>query len=187
VSSTLYYATLLSNLQIVQRWAHAYAPAYITFGCDATVSWGGPDYEFRNNTDYPIKVTASYSGGRLTVTFYGTKLDNSYVQIVSKTLSSKGYDVVYEKTNELPAGVEQVDQTPYTGYYVKTWRNIYAGDGTLLSSTEEAVSDYNARNKIIKVGTRVDPAPAAPEEPAAPTEPTTPDNDAGAVDTGNRG
>lgn len=155
VSSTLYYATLLSNLQILERSAHGFAPSYITFGCDATVSWGGPEYAFRNSSDYPIKIITNYSGSNLTVTIYGTKVDNSYVQIVSKTLSSTDYKVVRQKTDELPAGVEQVEQTPYTGYYVKTWRNVYAGDGSLISSTFEATSNYAARDEIIKVGTKV--------------------------------
>ena len=37
VSSTIYYATLLANLEIVERYAHRYAPSYITWGMDATV------------------------------------------------------------------------------------------------------------------------------------------------------
>ena len=45
-SSTLYYACLLANMEITERYAHRYIPAYITRGMDATVSWGGPDYKF---------------------------------------------------------------------------------------------------------------------------------------------
>ena len=40
-SSTLYLACLRSNLEITERYAHRYVPAYITAGMDATVSWGG--------------------------------------------------------------------------------------------------------------------------------------------------
>ena len=172
VSSTLYYATMLSNLQIIERYAHGFAPSYITFGCDATVSWGGPEYAFRNNTDYPIKIATAYSGEYLTVTIYGTKVDNSYVQIVSKTLSSTDYKVVHKKTDKLPQGVEQIEQTPYTGYYVKTWRNVYAGNGTLLSSTFEAASDYSVRNEVILVGTKVVKSEKKAEENSATQEQT---------------
>ena len=66
-SSTLYYAALLSNLEIVKRDCHRYAPSYITFGCDATVSWGGPDFIFRNNTNYPIKIVTSYYNNNLKI------------------------------------------------------------------------------------------------------------------------
>ncbi|MEI3306752.1 MAG: VanW family protein [Dysosmobacter sp.] len=52
-------------------------PAYIHWGMDATVSWGGPDYKFTNNTDYPIKIVATYSGGYLTVKILGTNVDGT--------------------------------------------------------------------------------------------------------------
>lgn len=41
VSSTLYYAVLLSDLDIVLRYCHMFNPGYMPIGCDATVSWGG--------------------------------------------------------------------------------------------------------------------------------------------------
>jgi len=168
VSSTLYYSALLSNLEIVRRDCHSYAPSYITFGCDATVSWGGPEFTFRNDTDYPIKITTTYSNNNLTVTIHGTKVDDTYVRMVSRTLSVKNYDVVYEETDELAPGVEVVEQSPYTGYYVKTWRNVYSGDGTLISSKLEAISDYRSRDKIIKVGKKVEETP----DPGTGTTPT---------------
>ncbi len=56
-SSTLYLATLKSNLEIVERYAHRYVPAYIPKGMDATVSWGGPNYRFRNDTDILSKFS----------------------------------------------------------------------------------------------------------------------------------
>ena len=67
-SSTLYLSCLNSNLQIVERYAHRFTPSYIAKGMDATVSWGSLDYKFRNNTDYPIKIKATYSKGTLTMT-----------------------------------------------------------------------------------------------------------------------
>ena len=159
VSSTLYYATLLSNLEIVTRYCHQFAPTYITWGCDATVSDGWPDYCFRNSTNYPIKIVTWYSGGYLTVAIYGTKLDDSYVVMVSETLSSEDWSTEYKDDPTLPKGETKEDQTPYTGYHVRTWRNVYAGDGTLLSSNFEADSYYEMRNQIILVGTKETPKP----------------------------
>ena len=54
-SSTLYLACLYANLEITERYAHRYAPSYITWGMDATVSWGGPDFKFTNNTPIPSR------------------------------------------------------------------------------------------------------------------------------------
>ena len=83
-SSTLYLATLNSNLKIVERHHHTYAVGYVPDGMDATVYYGSLDYRFENDTDYPIKlVSESYQKGGatyLTVTIYGTKLDDLAVK-----------------------------------------------------------------------------------------------------------
>ena len=152
VSSTLYYAALLANMKIVTRYCHQFAPSYIMWGCDATVSWGGPDFAFRNNTEYPIMIVTDWNNNELTVSILGTKTDDTYVEMTNQVLSSTGWSEVYEVNEEMLPGSEPVVvQTPYTGYYVKTYRNVYDGDGNLISSTFEASSDYESRNRIIQV------------------------------------
>lgn len=160
-SSTLYYACLRSNLEITERYAHRYVPAYIDWGMDATVSWGGPDYKFTNNTNYPIKIVATYSGGYLTIKILGTNVDGTSVKMTNEVLSSTPWETVYKDDETLPAGTEKVTTTPYTGYKVKSYRNVYDANGKLISSTYEATSDYKVRNKVISRG------PALPETPAS--------------------
>ena len=177
VSSNLYYATLLSNLEIVKRYNHQYAPTYIKFGCDATVFAKPVDYVFRNDTDYPIKIVTSWSGYNLTVKIVGTKVDDTYVKVVSKTLATYPYKTIYKETDELAPGKTKVEQTPYTGYYVKTWRNVYAADGTLISSKLENTSEYDSRDQIILVGKKQetpapDPTPTPDPEPTPDPTPT---------------
>ena len=62
VSSTIYYAALLGNLEIVERYAHRYVVTYMPLGMDATVSWGGPEFKFRNDTLYPIRLVTGHLG-----------------------------------------------------------------------------------------------------------------------------
>ena len=107
-SSTIYYACLRANLEITERYAHRYVPAYIDWGMDATVSWGGPDYKFTNNTDYPIKIVATYSGGYLTVKILGTNVDGTYVKMTNEVLSKTDWETVYKDDETLPAGTEKV-------------------------------------------------------------------------------
>lgn len=187
-SSTLYLATLLSNLEIVTRYAHRYVPAYIPKGMDATVSWGGPEFEFRNNTDYPIRIEAVYAKNYLTMTIYGTKTDDTYVKMTNRVLSTTPFEVVYQDDPTLPAGTEQVKVTPYTGYKVETYRNVYAGDGTLLSSKLEAVSDYKVRNRIILRGPSeaagTEPLPQTPGQPVTPQQPENPGSSVSPEDPG---
>ena len=154
VSSTLYYATLLSDLKIVLRYAHMFDPGYMPVtGCDATVSWGGPDFAFRNDTDYPIKIVTSYNDdtNELTVTIMGTRVNDNYVVMTNQFLSYSEFKVVYKEDESVSSGDQVVDQYGHNGYEVRTYRNVYDGDGKLLRSTVEATSDYDRGDKIILV------------------------------------
>ena len=159
VSSTIYYATLLANLEIVERYAHRYAPSYITWGMDATVSWGGPEFRFKNDTGYPIRLDITYdSKNNIKVDIVGTKTDDTYVKMTYKNLGDIPYETERIETADLDWGTEQQKQSPYTGHQVVSYRNVYKGDGTLISSELEAKSNYKSRNEIILVGTRGKPA-----------------------------
>ena len=152
VSSTLYLSTLYANLQIDERRNHSYICSYMPYGMDATVSWGGPDFVFTNNTDYPIKLVLTYSGGVLTSTIYGTNLTGEYVEVTNEVTSTTSYETVYEDTTELAVGQTSVKTSGYNGMTVKVYRNVYASDGTLISSTLESNNTYKVRNKVILRG-----------------------------------
>ena len=166
ISSTLYLATLRANLEIVSRTNHMFYPGYIPYGMDATVSWGGPDYQFKNNTDYPIKLVVSYSGGKATCTIYGTNLTGSSVKMEYKILSTTSFETVEKEDPSLAPGTSREEQNGYTGYKVATYRCVYDKDGNLLSRTLEANSTYKSRNRIVLVGpAQVSPPPEQPHKP----------------------
>ena len=181
-SSTVYYASLLANLEIVERSNHRYISSYIEKGMDATVSWGGPEFRFRNDTAYPIRIETVYEKNTLTVNIYGTKTDNTYVKMTHKVISSTPYNVVRQETPTLPYGTEQQKQSPYTGYVVETYRHLYDGDGNLISSKFEAKNTYRARDEIILVGTAGKPA----DNPITPPV-NTGSTEIGSTDSGNTG
>lgn len=178
-SSTLYLACLRGNLEITERYAHRYIPTYIAPGMDATVSWGGPDYKFTNDTSYPIKIVTSYENGYLTVKLLGTNVTGVTAKMTNEKLSTTNFEVVYEDDPTLAPGTETVKTTPYTGSKWKTYRHLYDKDGKLISSAYEATSDYKARNKVILRGPAAAAEPSAPvigpgEIPAEPGEPDVP-------------
>ena len=163
VSSTLYKATLLSNLKIVEHHNHSYVSSYIGIGMDATVSWGGPDYQFKNNTDYPIKIVADYSGGQVTCTIYGAKMDDTHVEMTAETLQVNSCGTVYQDDPDMAEGTSTVVSSGHDGYVVQTYRNIYDGDGKKISTTKEAYCVYRKKDRVVRVGTKS----------AAPVEETT--------------
>ena len=149
-SSTIYLATLRANLEIVERYNHGYIASYVPHGMDATVYYGVKDFRFRNDTPFPIKVTGSVSGRTLSVNIMGTKSDNITVEMTNETVGTTGYNTVYKVGSGLSAGATKVSVTPYTGYTVRTYRNLYQ-NGKLLSSDLEATSVYRPRDKVILV------------------------------------
>lgn len=72
VSTTLYAACLNAGLEIVERHPHSKPVAYVPHGMDAAVSWGTLDYQFRNNTDYPVKIKTFYENDAITAQILGT-------------------------------------------------------------------------------------------------------------------
>ena len=184
-SSTLYLACLLSNLEITERYAHRYVPAYIAWGMDATVSWGGPDYKFTNNTLYPVKIVTKYEKGYLTVQILGTNVDGTYVKMSNEVLSKTPWETIYQEDPTMaPGSPDVVKVTPYTGYKVNSYQTIYDKDGKVIDSHFEASSNYKVRNKVILQapaaqpgsGTAEIPAvtPDTPSDTPVPMEPTVP-------------
>lgn len=174
VSSTLYYSALLANLKIVSRACHMYAQDYVPSGCDATVFWPYLDFVLQNNTDYPIKIVTYWYNNNVTVKIFGTKTDSSFVKITSKTVSTTPWKTIYKEVDNLAPGAERVTQYPITGFTVQTWRNVYDGNGNLISSNFEAESNYDSRDKIVEVGKQKpqpEPAPDPTPEPAPDPDP----------------
>lgn len=181
-SSTIYYAVLHTNLEIVERHNHRYAVGYVPDGMDATVSYGGLDFKFKNSTDYPIKiVTSSYdaSGKRkLNVKIYGTNVDGITVKPTNSVFNVVTPTVQYVPDPSVAPGSVVLDreQNAYRGRSAQTYRTIYAADGTQLERQDLGVSNYKMRPTVY----RYNPASGDPsawggtQPPAAnvPTDPT---------------
>lgn len=59
ISSTIYNAVLIANLEVVERHPHSRRVYYVPKDKDATIVYGSLDFKFKNNTDKKIKIYAS--------------------------------------------------------------------------------------------------------------------------------
>ncbi|WP_067727742.1 VanW family protein [Oceanobacillus damuensis] len=73
VSSTLYNAVDLKGVQIIERYAHSRRVPYVPPGRDATVSWWGPDFVFKNLYNEPILIRAKSQNGQMVVTVHSSE------------------------------------------------------------------------------------------------------------------
>lgn len=154
VSSTLYNSVLLANLEIVERYNHGFNPGYVPAGRDATVSWGGPDFKFKNSRDYPVKIIANVSGGNISIQIFGLKSDNEYeVEIQSYITSYIKYNTIQKNDATLAKGTTKVIQSGSNGCKAVCYR-ILKQNGEVISKTLLSQDTYNPHNKIIAVGTK---------------------------------
>lgn len=182
VSSTLYYCTLIADLEIVQRSPHSYVSSYMPMGMDATVSWGGPHFSFKNSTNYPIRIEAKVEDGLVKIQLIGTDEKDYYVEMEYEVIGSQSPETIYKEmypdnANGYKDG--EVITSSYKGYTVRTYKLKYDKETKeLIIREEDRVSKYKKRDKviakIIPYPTEAPPAPA-PEEPApadpAPADP----------------
>ena len=102
ISSTLYNAVLMANLEIAERRNHQFVPSYVGAGRDATVVYGSIDFKFKNTRNYPIKIVCSVENGICKFEIFGLLEENEskievYSNVISRTSSyikSKTYRVI---------------------------------------------------------------------------------------------
>ena len=178
VASEIYYAAMYADLEIVERTEHAFTVDYVPGGLDATVYFGSLDFQFRNSTDYPIRIDAYISNGKCWIDLYGTNITGQYVEIESERVATVPFST-YETTD--PSKV----QSGYTGETWEITRYVYDKDGNLIrTDTTEALDNlspslgtsvYAKRDKYVLASTAT-PSPSPSTEPStSPSEePTTP-------------
>ena len=153
VSSTLYNAVLYANLEIVERTNHYFNPGYVKAGLDATVSWGGPDFRFRNNRNYPIRIVKDTSGKKLKVYIYGLKTDDDCTVVLDpRYISSVPYKTTYQNDASLATGETRVISSGSNGCKTATYKYVYDKNGTLISSECISRDTYSPHNKVVAVG-----------------------------------
>lgn len=149
VASTMYSAQLYADLQTVTRHNHMFTVSYLPLGQDATVAWNSVDYAFRNNTDYPIKITATVSGGLHTVRILGTKADKSKsIKLINTVISTKDAQEKIIYSDDLEPGKKVVTQTGQKGAVVDTYK-VYYKNGVEERREFLHRSSYSPMDRII--------------------------------------
>ncbi|MCI8489866.1 MAG: hypothetical protein HFJ04_06405 [Lachnospiraceae bacterium] len=168
VSTTLYNAVILSELQIDERYNHSMIVTYVKPSMDAAIAGTVKDLKFSNNTDAPIYIEGYTSGGQLYFTIYGeeTRPSNRVVSYESETISQTNPGVSLQADGSHGIGYFATLSTPHTGYTARLWK-VVTVDGKEESRTEFNSSQYRATNKVLAVGTATDNPEAAAQMAAA--------------------
>lgn len=153
ISSTLYDAVVMADLDVTVRRNHQFVTSYVKAGADATVVWGSQDFKFKNTRKYPIKITITVSGGVATAKIWGVKEEVEYdITIETKKTATIPYTTQYVQDSSLPAGQQKIVQSGSNGQKVEAYK-VKRLNGQVISTTLLSKDTYNAMKKIVHVGT----------------------------------
>lgn len=157
VSTTLYNAVLMAELEIVERFNHSMTVSYVDPGADAVLAQSaGKDLIFKNDKDYPIYIEGITTPDK-TITFniYGveTRPANRKIRFESVIISTDvpTNEVIYADPTK-PVGYVKV-QSAYIGYKAEYWK-IVTVDGVEVSRTKVNTSNYKKSPRNATVGTQ---------------------------------
>lgn len=150
IASTLYNVTILSNLDVVERFYHNMPVPYVPYGQDATVSYGSKDFKFRNNTASPLLIWAEGIDNELYIAFYGTEKPPK-VEWHHETLKVIKAEVIYKSNPALPKGSEKLFLEGMNGGIVRSWVTITNPDST-VTERDLGKSYYNPMPYVYEVG-----------------------------------
>lgn len=153
VTTTLYNAALLAELEITQRNPHSMTVSYVPLSMDAALSGTTKDLKFVNSLDHPIYIEGVYENQEITVTIYGKdeRPDNrevKYESIVLEKITPTADRVV--QTEEYPFGYVKTQGVHY-GYETELWKVVYV-DGEEVERVFINESTYSAVPRTLVVG-----------------------------------
>lgn len=161
VSTTAFRTALLSGVEIVERWPHAYAVSYYTpWGSDATIYLGSKDLKFKNDTPGAMLIQTHIDGNNLFFHFYGTK-DNRETTLFGPYTGrwiSPPAGIKYEYTDTLAPGAKKSLSNSHSGFDA-TWFSLVKKENDPKPTLKKIFSRFQARGLFYLVGKEPEVAP----------------------------
>lgn len=162
VSTTLYNAVLMSELEVVERKPHSMLVSYVQESADAAIAGTHKDFKFKNSTDAPIYIEGYTTADRkITFNIYGqeTRPANRKVTYTNKILSRT--PAATKLVADPGQGIGyRVVESGHNGCVAELYKNVYI-DGKLQSSEKINKSSYMVSNRTVIYGVNGDPAQSA--------------------------
>ena len=119
---------------------------------DATVNWPGLDFKFRNSSEWPVYIVASYANRKVTVEIYGMSIgDGTSIDLESKvTRKIDAPSGVKEVFNEkLAPGTRKTTVKARNGYEVETYK-VWFQNGREIKRELLCKSTYKAYQETVE-------------------------------------
>lgn len=155
VSTTLYNAVLLSELEVTERYNHSMIVTYVDPSADAAIAESsGKDFKFKNNTEGPIYIEGvTTPDKKITFTIYGAETRDpgrevSYESVVLERIAPDT-EVIHTDASR-PVGYCSV-QSAHIGYKAQLWK-VVRENGVEVSREQVNSSSYMKAPRSATVG-----------------------------------
>ncbi|MBC7266265.1 MAG: VanW family protein [Coriobacteriia bacterium] len=152
VGTTIFNTVFFSGLPVVERHNHSLYISHYPKGRDATVSWGGPDFKFRNDTEHWILIATSYTSSTLTISLYGTDPGYDVSYTTSDFFDLRDYPVKEVPDPTLPVGTRVIEEKGVKGRSVIVTRIVKKNGAVVRKDTFKSV--YRPAEEVVRVGTK---------------------------------
>ncbi|MBR1628487.1 MAG: VanW family protein, partial [Lachnospiraceae bacterium] len=154
ISSTLYNAAILAELDITERSEHSMTVSYVDPSRDAAIAGDVKDLKFKNNLDSPIYIDLQTSDSAITATIFGeeTRPANREVEFEAEILGRTDPKTVYVADGSQPIGYKSGGGDAHTGYSAQLLK-IVKVDGEEQSREVFNKSYYSVKNIEYHIGT----------------------------------
>lgn len=155
VSTTLYNAVLMAELEVTERHNHSMIVTYTQISGDAAISESaGKDFRFVNNTGAPIYIEGiTTDEKKITFNIYGVETRDENRTIAYENVILEVIQPDYEKIiADSGQGVGYVKvQSAHVGYKAQLWKVVYV-DGVEVSREQVNSSSYSMSPRTAVVG-----------------------------------
>ena len=153
VSSTLYNAVLLADLEVVERYPHSKVINYVQPGLDATVVYGSRDFKFRNNSKKYLLIKALVYQGTVICKIFGQSEKKR--KVVIKTFLERLIQptTIYQEDSLVPEGKYILEREGIPGRVIRVERYVYEQGGKLIKKEVLSKDFYPPVDKIIRSST----------------------------------
>jgi hypothetical protein len=166
-ATTMYNAVFFACYEDIDHTPHSLYFSRYPEGREATVSWGGPELVFKNDTEALLIIKTAYTSRSITVKMFGNSGGRTCTDGLGDRYRYTDPPIEYVGDPTVPPGVEVEDTAGTRGWTIDIFRYIDYADGT--NETQVWSHRYKPRPNKINVN------PCDLEEAPTPCLVTIPD------------
>jgi vancomycin resistance protein YoaR len=157
IGTTFFNTVFFSGLPVVERKNHSFYISHYPKGRDCTVTWGGPNLRWTNDTSTWIVIKTAFTNSSVTISLYGTDPGYDVAYTTTDFMNIRPHPVVEVPDPTLLAPARVIEDGGVDGSKVIVVRTV--SKGGVVVRTDTFVSLYKPKEETVRVGTKIKSVP----------------------------